>query len=137
MKGRRCDLGLGSVALVPLAEARERAIRLRKIAREGGDPLAERRTERRVVPTFEDAARQVHASHAASFRNEKHRKQWLSSLSGTIAALGMKRVDAITSADILSVLNPQWLERPETSRRVLQRLRAIFDWCVPRLRRVG
>ena len=32
----------------------------------GGGPL---------VPSFEDAAKQVHAAHAASFKNEKHRKQ--------------------------------------------------------------
>ena len=126
---KRCDLGLGSVTLVSLAEAREQATRLRKIARSGGDPLDERRRERRHVPSFETAARQVHASHAAAFRNEKHRKQWLSSLSGTVEAFGTKRVDAITSADILSVLSPQWLAKPETSRRVLQRLRVIFDWC--------
>ena len=126
--GRRCDIGLGGAGLVPLAEAREQALRLRKIARAGGDPLAERRQERRPVPSFEAAARQVHASHAAGFRNEKHRKQWLSSLAGALSEFGEKRVDAVTSADILSALNPQWLERPETSRRVLQRLRVVFDW---------
>jgi integrase len=129
VKGKRCDLGLGSVTLVSLAEAREEARRLRRIARTGGDPLAERRQEQRPVPSFAEAARQVHASHAATFKNEKHRKQWLSSLAGAISAFGTKRVDAITSADILSVLTPQWLDRPETSRRVLQRLRVIFDWC--------
>ena len=129
VQGKRCDLGLGSVSLVTLAEAREEARRLRRIARTGGDPLAERRHERRPVPSFEEAAQQVHASHAAGFRNEKHRKQWLSSLSGAVVAFGTKRVDAITSADILSALSPQWLDRPETSRRVLQRLRVIFDWC--------
>ena len=129
VKGKRCDIGLGSVTLVPLAEAREEALRLRKIARGGGDPLAERRQERRSVPSFEEAAKQVHASHAASFRNEKHRKQWLSSLSGAVGTFGTKRVDAITSADILSVVSPQWIVHPETSRRVLQRLRVVFDWC--------
>ena len=107
--GRRCDIGLGSVALVSLAEAREEALRLRKIARAGGDPLAERRSERRPVPNFESAARQVHASHAAGFRSEKHRKQWMSSLSDPVTAFGTKPVDAITSADVLSVLRPQWL----------------------------
>ena len=129
IKGKRCDIGLGSAALVSLAEAREQALRLRKIARAGGDPLAERRQERRPVPSFEVAARQVHASHAAGFRNEKHRKQWVSSLAPMFIAFGAKRVDAITSADILSALSPQWLDRPETSRRVFQRLRVIFDWC--------
>ena len=129
VQGRRCDLGLGSVTLVSLAEAREQAVDLRKVARAGGDPLAERRRAHRWRPTFEEAARQVHAAHAAGFRNEKHRKQWLASLAGVVAAFGAKRVDAITSADILTALGPHWLARPATSRRVLQRVRMIFEWC--------
>ena len=37
IRGRRRELGLGSVALVSLAEAREKALANRKLAREGGD----------------------------------------------------------------------------------------------------
>ena len=129
VKGKRCDIGLGSASLVPLAEAREQAHRLRKIARAGGDPLADRRQERREVPTFETAAKQVHTAHSAAFKNEKHRKQWLSSLSGVFSAFGAKRVNAIGSADILAALSPKWLARPETSRRILQRVKVVFDWC--------
>ena len=128
VKGRRCDIGLGSVALVPLAEAREQAVGLRKIARTGGDPLAERRHERRPVPTFEAAARQVHAAHAPTFKSIKHRKQWLSSLTPIFAAFGAKRVDDVTTGDILTAISPQWLARPATSRRVFQRIRVIFEW---------
>ena len=128
VKGKRSDLGLGSAALVSLAEAREEAHRLRKIARADGDPLAARRHERRPVPTFQKAAEQVHTAHSAGFKNEKHRKQWLSSLADMCSAFGAKRVDAVTRADILTVLAPQWLARPETSRRVLQRVRVIFEW---------
>ena len=129
VKGRRCDIGLGSVELVSLADGREEARRLRRIARAGGDPLAERRQERRPVLSFEDATKAVHTVHAASFKNDKHRKQWLSSLAEVFKAFGAKRVDAITSADILAALNPNWLTRPETSRRVLQRVRVVFEWC--------
>ena len=43
--GKRCELGLGSLRLVSLADAREEAARLRKIARKNGDPLAERRRQ--------------------------------------------------------------------------------------------
>ena len=81
------------------------------------------------MPSFEEAAKAVHAAHAMSFKNEKHRKQWLSSLDGVFSAFGSKHVDAITSADILASLSPQWLTRPETSRRILQRVRTIFEWC--------
>jgi hypothetical protein len=42
VKGRRRDIGLGGASLVSLSEAREKAKAVRKIAREGGDPLAAR-----------------------------------------------------------------------------------------------
>ncbi len=42
MPGRRRDIGLGGFSYTSLVEARARARILRKIAREGGDPLAVR-----------------------------------------------------------------------------------------------
>ena len=102
---------------------------MRRIARMGGDPLAERQHARRSVPTFKDAARTVHAAHALTFKNAKHRQQWLSSLGEVFTAFGAKRVDAVTSADILAALSANWLKRPETSRRILRRIRVIFEWC--------
>src|SRR2546428_5226745 len=44
--GKRSDLGLGSVKLVSLADARDEAARLRRMVRDGKDPPAERRRER-------------------------------------------------------------------------------------------
>ena len=58
VRGRRRELGLGAVALVSLAEAREQAFANRKLARSGGDPLAERRRAA-GMPAFADAARRV------------------------------------------------------------------------------
>ncbi len=90
VRGKRTDIGLGSASLVSLAQAREEALRLRRIARAGGDPLAERRQARRAVPTFQEAAQRVHEAHSATFRNAKHRQQWLSSLTPIFAAIGKK-----------------------------------------------
>ena len=42
IQGRRWDTGLGSVKIVTLDEARNCAIQNRRIARAGGDPVAER-----------------------------------------------------------------------------------------------
>src|SRR5437867_8537516 len=72
--GKRCDVGLGGLALVSLAQAREEAARLRRIARAGGDPLTERRKERQVVPTFEAAARQVHEARRNHFATRSTRR---------------------------------------------------------------
>ncbi len=129
-RGRRVDIGLGAVSLVTLADAREAAMRFRRVARAGGDPLAERRAAHRRIPTFKEAAVALHATLAPGFRNAKHSAQWLSSLGYVFDAIGTKRVDAVASADILELLNPHWLARPETSRRVLQRTAAIFNWAI-------
>ena len=42
--------------------------------------------------------------------------------------LGTLPVHAITQAEILRVLAPIWTEKPETARRVRQRLRTVLDW---------
>ena len=58
IRGRKRELGLGSVALVSLAEAREQALANRKLAPVGGDPLAEKRRSH-GIPTFAEAAKRV------------------------------------------------------------------------------
>ena len=41
---------------------------------------------------------------------------------------GDRRVDQIETSDVLKVLSPIWLTKPETARRVRQRMRTVFDW---------
>ncbi len=127
--GRRRDIGLGGVRLVSLAEAREKTLYYRKIAREGGDPIAAKRKERRVVPTFEEAARSVHAERLATWRNSKHSKQWINTLvTYVFPQFGNRRVDEIDTPDVLRALSTIWLSKPETARRVKQRIGVVFDW---------
>ena len=80
VQGRRRDIGLGSVNIVSLDDAREAALRFRRIARAGGDPIAERRKAIGSTLTFKEAALKVHSLTLPSWGNEKHAKQWLSSL---------------------------------------------------------
>src|SRR5690349_13228373 len=129
VKGKRCDIGLGGLTVVSLAQARDEAARLRRIARADGDPLAERRKAKRVVPTFEEAARKVHTSHSTTFRNERHAAQWIDSLDSYVfPQLGSRRVDQIGSPDVLQVLSPIWTRIPETARRIRQRMKVVFEW---------
>src|SRR5688572_4581070 len=67
IRGRRRDIGLGSTQLNDLADVRVEAARLRRLARTGGDPLAERRRERRKMLTFKEASKRVHEAHAVTF----------------------------------------------------------------------
>jgi len=127
--GKRCDIGLGSAALVLLAKARREAARLRDMARSGGDPLAQRRKERRVMPVFEQAAREVHTAHAAAWKNAKHGKQWISTLEEYVfPMMGSLRVDHVATSDVLKVLTPVWLKKPETARRIRQRIKLVLNW---------
>ena len=79
--------------------------------------------------TFEDAARKVHLEQSRTFRNPKHRAQWIASLEADVfPTIGKRRIDAIASSDVLSVLSPVWTAKPETARRLKQRMRVVFDW---------
>ena len=128
--GRQRTLGLGGCALVSLAEAREAALANRKIAREGGDPLAQRRSTTNI-PTFEAAAATVIELHRHGWRNEKHAAQWESTLRTYVyPRLGQRSVADITTADVMAVLMPIWNERPETARRVRQRISTVMKWAV-------
>ena len=127
--GRRRDIGLGSLRLVSLSEAREQALVYRKLARSGGDPLAEKRAATRVVPTFAEAAKSVHAEHKAGWKNGKHADQWINTLEQyAVPVIGDRRVDHIDTPDVLRVLSPIWLTKPETARRVRQRIKTVLDW---------
>ena len=132
IQGKRRDIGLGGLSLVTLVEAREKALAYRKQAREGNDPIAERanaKKAREAALTFAEAAEQVHADHKASWKNEKHATQWITTLR-TYANphLGAQRVSAIVTPDVLRALTPIWLTKPETARRVRQRISTVLDW---------
>jgi integrase len=127
--GKRRDIGLGGLSLVSLAEAREEARKYRQMARNHGDPLAEKRRARMVVPTFKEAAEAVHKEHTKAWKNAKHRDQWINTLKAYVfPAFGDRNVDEVQTPDILKALTPVWLTKPETARRVRQRIKAVLDW---------
>ena len=129
VQGKRCELGLGGVRVVSLSAARQEAVQCRQGARHGDDLLAARRQHRRVVPTFRDAATQLHAEHSKTFKNPKHAAQWLSSLEADVfPVIGSRPIDALGSGDVLRVLTPIWTVKPETARRLKQRMNLVFDW---------
>jgi integrase len=129
VQGRRRDIGLGSASLVTLLEAREKALKYRRTAREGGDPLAEKRRAECQPPSFAHAAGIVHRQRADGWRNGKHSDQWINTLKHyTFPLIGQLRVDQITTPDILRTLGPIWLSKPETARRVRQRIGVVLDW---------
>ena len=80
---------------------------------------------------FEALARRHIAENSDSWRNAKHRAQWLSSLATYVfPSLGSMRVDEISRRDVIETLSPIWTSKPETARRGRQRIRAVMDRAV-------
>jgi integrase len=124
--GKRRELGLGSVSLVSLAEARDLARAYRKIAREGGDPDTERKRE---SLTFLAAAAKVHAKLLPNWKNAKHAETWLNSIETHAGPVfGNRPIHTVGTADVLKSLEPIWTTTPETAKRLRQRIATVFDW---------
>lgn len=127
-KGRRRDFGLGPVHDVSLSDARCLAAELRRMVRAGLDPAKERGLRRANVPTFEMVARRCYEAMKGGWKDRRH-LSWLSSLENHVfPEIGAKRIDAIDSVVVLSVLEPIWTTIPDTARRILQRIGAVLDY---------
>ena len=131
--GRRTDIGIGEFPTLSLAEARQLSARNRVDVMDGRrDPAAEKRAEKRKgkTPTFREAAERTHKSLAPTWRSDQHKVRWMRTLSKhAMPRLGKLSVDQITKHDVLSVLEPIWHTRPETARRIRQRIRGILKYC--------
>ena len=126
---KRKEMGLGGYPAISLARARELTATNRTTIAEGRDPLAEKRKAARSVPTFSEAALQVHQLNSARFKSQKHGKNWIQMVTKyAFPPLGDLPIDKIDRLDVLDVLTPIWTTKQETARRVRQRMRSIFDW---------
>jgi integrase len=132
VNGKRQDFGLGSFEEVSLADARRKADEIRATVRAGGDPKrmkAEAKAAQSAVVTFREAAEATHKEQEGGWKNAKHRAQWLSSLAAyAYPAIGDVPVSEIEGPAIRDLLAVIWLAKPETARRVRQRIGAVLDW---------
>lgn len=126
--GRRRDIGLGSLVDVNLVEARQLARDTHRLMDMGVDPVEERKPPVRK-PTFRQAAVTVFEETRKTWRNQKHAQQWMNTLEAyAFPHIGNERVDHITGPMIRELLLKIWLTKPETARRVRQRIGNILDW---------
>ena len=129
IRGKVRDIGLGSTIENTLAQVRQVARQHHLVARSGGDPT-QAKQEQAAIPTFKEAARAVVEIRRPGWRNAKHPKDWISSLDRHAPQLKGMLVSEILPQHVLEVLNPIWHSRPETARRVRQRIGAVMLWAV-------
>lgn len=138
----RRDYGLGGFPDVSLAEARQRAAELRQQLRAGLDPLAEKQTARAAQRarsyTFAEVAHECHAVRQSEFKNPKHAAQWISTLEAyAFPIIGKLPVGAVTTAHLVEILAPIWIEKHETASRVRQRIASVLDFATAKELREG
>lgn len=129
-------MGLGPLAFVTLAEAREKARAARLQRYNGEDPLGARaearvtaaKLERKGV-TFAEAMVAYIDGNKAAWRNDKHIQQWSSTLNTyAVPYFGSKLLAEIETADVLKALEPIWLTKSETASRLRGRIEAVLSW---------
>lgn len=132
-------MGLGSVADISLAKARERHAEARAAVLKGIDPIEERKGEKieqraaqvaaeARATTFETLADEFITAKAPEWRNAKHADQWRNTLEKhAYPIIGRKAINEIDTADLLAVLQPIWTTKTETASRVRNRIELILD----------
>lgn len=136
LRGKARWLGLGSADVVSLADARARRDDARSQISTGIDPVEARKSDKaqgRLAEaksvTFKEAAEKYITDHAATWRNEKHQKQWRATLETYVyPTIGALPAGFIMGSHIVAILRPIWIEKHETARRVRGRVEAILDY---------
>jgi hypothetical protein len=144
LKKRSREMGLGSLAMVTLADAREMAGKCRRQCLEGIDPVEARNADRSDrqsaaarAMTFDQCTAASIASDSDGWRNAKHAAQWKSTLSKYASPVfGALPVQAADVTLVLKAVEPIWATIPETAGRVRGRIEAV-DWARSRGLRSG
>lgn len=157
---KRTPMGLGSLDTLGLSEARQRAATLRaqvkdplnpidpKVARDKARDQVKAATKKRT--TFKQAAEQYIDAKKAEWSNDKHRKQWTSTLEKWVYPLiGNLSTELIETSHILKVLQQDvkgkdgviegsfWNKRTQTASRVRERMEAVLGWAKASKLRTG
>ena len=127
IKGKKRELGLGVFPNVSLMNARQEADRLKRAARDGVELRAQRVLQEARTLTFRQAFEDCFNVKRQHLSNAKHLMQWCSTMEAYVFPfIGDIPVSEVTTANVLEVLTPIWFSKPETARRVLQRIEAVF-----------
>ncbi len=153
---KRNPVGLGSYPQVSLAQARDIAAKLVLEAKQGVNLKEKKRAQKSALlaaasknKTFRECAEAYIETHSSDYTNEKHRKQWASTLE-TYAYpwIGNMLVADIGMRDIRNVLEQEttvdgkskgklWHTKTETAKRLLGRIKTVLDYATVNEFRTG
>jgi len=143
--GKRRDMGLGGYPDVTLAGAWAAARTAREKIKDGIDPVEDAKAKRSALyaqraaaMTFSEAAKAYIAVKEAEWKNAKHGDQWRNTLA-TYAdpVIGNIFVRDVDQSHVMRVLEPIWMEKTETAKRLRGRIEKVLDWARVRGYRSG
>lgn len=136
IRGKRTEMGLGSLKDYSLAQARNRARECRMLVIEGIDPKLHREAARHNLHeiqgwTFSKCAEAYIEAHSPQWSNPKHIAQWRSTLTTYASPVfGNLPVQQIDAALVMRVIEPIWLTKTETASRVRGRIEKVLAWAI-------
>lgn len=113
--GKRRDYGLGSVDLVSLSEAREKAREYKKALVENRDPLALSRPAQGMTRLFREVAEEFIEQKATPGEKDRARRRLARYAYPSLGGLQIQSIDAEAIAE---TLRPIWMSKPPTAQRV-------------------
>lgn len=139
---RRREIGLGGYPTVTLGQARARAREALDAIRRGVDPVEERKAAKASLVaarkrglTFGEALSRY---ADAKLGEHKDRERWQSMLAIHAAPhIGDMLVQDIAAQDVLRVLQPLWVTKAETARKLRSRIEAVLSWATVAGHRTG
>jgi integrase len=139
LNGKSRYMGLGSVTVVSLKQARDKADAARVQRADRIDPIdhrerveatkeAVKRALAAKAMTFSKYADQYIADHKAEWKNPIHRLQWQSTIDTYAKPIvGHLMLSEVDTDAVMKVLRPIWFEKPETASRLRGRIESILD----------
>ncbi len=78
---------------------------------------------------FQQCAGKYIEAHEGAWRNVKHAQQWTNTLTTYVyPVIGALRPQAIDTDFVMRVLQPLWLTKTETAKRLRGKIESILDW---------
>tara|TARA_R110000787_G_scaffold263382_2_gene369163 strand:+ start:120 stop:1331 length:1212 start_codon:yes stop_codon:yes gene_type:complete len=132
LHGKRREMGLGTLADVPLQRAREAADAARNLVKQGVDPILQRDKERRDAIRYDNTLRKIaqeaFEARKAELRDDGKAGRWFSPLElHVLPKLGSYPVSCIDQRLIRDTLGPIWHEKAVTARKAMNRLGLVLQ----------
>jgi integrase len=131
LDGRESSIGLGSAMEVGLIDARNKAEDARRDVRAGRSPIKVRRDKEpsKAPPkTFEEVARELHGVLSKGWRSSVNAPKWMRAIELHCGPLLSLPISTVQTADIRRVLEPIWMDKPETASRLRGQIEAVIDF---------